>query len=293
MNTGTHNHIVIRMALCSLMAIGAVTGGTADAQQGRYLEIDPAKFDRSTNIDNEWWPLKPGIRMTYEGSTIEDGKKISHRFVDTVTDLTKMINGIRALVSLEIDYKDNKLLEKEIAFHAQDKEGNVWHLGQLREMYDHPDLIGGQAWLVGHPEGAKAGIRMLAKPTSGGQEYSQGYAPAPYNWTDRARVAKMGQSTKVRAGAYKDVMLIEEWDAESPKGAVQTKYFARGIGVVRIGFKGRDKTKEELELVKIEQLGPEALAEARAEAFALEKRANEYSSLPPLERLVPSGGDKK
>ena len=282
-----------RVVIVSVLAISAVAT-TAEAQEGKYLELDPTKFERSTTIDNEWWPLIPGTRLTYEGFTVDEGRKIRHRIVETVTNLTKVINGVRTVVNLELDFRNDKLLEKEIAFHAQDHEGNVWHLGQLRETYeDGTQLVGGQSWLVGHPKEAKAGIRMLAKPAVGTPAYSQGYAPAPFHWTDRARVTQMSQKAKVPAGTYRDVMVIEEWDEESPKGAVQTKYYARGVGIVRIGYKGPDTNKEEMNLVKIEQLSAEAMAEARAAALDLEQRAYEYSLTKPVEEMVLSKGDKK
>ena len=187
------------MVVVSIVAISAAAT-TAVAQEGKYLELDPTKFDRPTTIDHEWWPLEPGIRMTYEGFTVDEGKKIRHRITETVTNLTKVINGVRTVVNLEMDYRDGQLLEKEIAFHAQDNDGNVWHLGQLRETYeDGKHLVGGQSWLVGHPKEAKAGIRMLAKPGLGTPAYSQGFAPAPFYWTDRARVTQMGKKTKVPA----------------------------------------------------------------------------------------------
>ena len=282
-----------RVVIVSVLAISAVAT-TAEAQEGKYLELDPTKFERSTTIDNEWWPLIPGTRLTYEGFTVDEGRKIRHRIVETVTNLTKVINGVRTVVNLELDFRNDKLLEKEIAFHAQDHEGNVWHLGQLRETYeDGTQLVGGQSWLVGHPKEAKAGIRMLAKPAVGTPAYSQGYAPAPFHWTDRARVTQMSQKAKVPAGTYRDVMVIEEWDEESPKGAVQTKYYARDVGIVRIGYKGPDTNKEEMNLVKIEQLSAEAMAEARAAALDLEQRAYEYSLTKPVEEMVLSKGDKK
>lgn len=282
-----------RMVVVSIVAIG-VAATTAEAQDGKYLELDPTKFDRPTNIDHEWWPLEPGTRLTYEGFTVDEGKKIRHRIVETVTNLTKVVNGVRTVVNLELDYRDGKLLEKEIAFHAQDNEGNVWHLGQLRETYEEgKHLVGGQSWLVGHPKEAKAGIRMLAKPGLGTPAYSQGFAPAPFYWTDRARVTQMGKKTKVPAGVYNDVMVIEEWDEESPKGAVQTKYYARGVGIVRIGFRGADLSKEEMVLVKVEQLSPDAMAQAHAAALDLEQRAYEYSRTSPVEDMILSKGDKK
>ena len=282
-----------RVVIVSVLAISAVAT-TAAAQEGKYLELDPTKFERSTTIDNEWWPLIPGTRLTYEGFTVDEGRKIRHRIVETVTNLTKVINGVRTVVNLELDFRNDKLLEKEIAFHAQDHEGNVWHLGQLRETYeDGTQLVGGQSWLVGHPKEAKAGIRMLAKPAVGTPAYSQGYPPAPFHWTDRARVTQMSQKAKVPAGTYRDVMVIEEWDEESPKGAVQTKYYARDVGIVRIGYKGPDTNKEEMNLVKIEQLSAEAMAEARAAVLDLEQRAYEYSLTKPVEEMVLSKGDKK
>ena len=103
----------------------------------------------------------------------------------------------------------------------------------------------------------------------------------------------MSQKAKVPAGTYRDVMVIEEWDEESPKGAVQTKYYARDVGIVRIGYKGPDTNKEEMNLVKIEQLSAEAMAEARAAALDLEQRAYEYSLTKPVEEMVLSKGDKK
>jgi len=276
----------------------AVSSGAAVAtvgdedQEKKYLELDPANFDRSTTIDNEWLPLKPGTQSVYEGFNVEDGEKIPHSVVDTVTDLTKVINGVRTVVSVEEDYSEGKLIEREIAFHAQDNDGNVWHLGQLRETYDDVEFVGGRVWLVGHLKGAKAGIRMLAKPRLGTPGYSQGYAPPPFNWTDRGRVYQMGQKTKVPTGSYDDVLVIEEWDAETPKGVFQLKYHARGVGIVRIGFRGPDPEKEEMELVKHVQLAPEALAKVRAEALRIEERAYMYCSTPPAEPMNPGTGGR-
>ena len=94
----------------------------------------------------------------------------------------------------------------ELAFFAQDNDGNVWHLGQYREIYDDVELVGGRAWLVGHLEGAKAGIMMEANPQPGKPSYYQGFAPAPFNWTDRARTVQMRQKVTVPAGSYENVL---------------------------------------------------------------------------------------
>jgi hypothetical protein len=87
---------------------------------------------------------------------------------------------------------------------------------------------------------------------------------------------------------YEDVVVIAEVSAVE-KDAQQLKYFARDVGNVRVGWRGKgEKTKETLELVKVEQLGPAALAEVRAAALKLEQSAyatskNVYAKTPPLE----------
>jgi hypothetical protein len=87
----------------------------------------------------------------------------------------------------------------------------------------------------------------------------------------------MGQETCVRAGCYKDVLVIAETSQSEPD-AEQLKYWAPNVGNVRVGWRGAgEKTKETLELVEVVQLSPEALAEVRAKALELEKSAHAVS----------------
>ena len=82
--------------------------------------------------------------------------------------------------------------------------------------------------------------------------------------------------------------------AESSKeelDAHQLKYYARGVGNVRVGWRGKgEKTRETLELVEVVKLGPEDLAKARAEALELEKRAYTYGRTPPAEQMPGATG---
>lgn len=257
----------------------------SETLEKEFEDFDPKNFDRSTIIDNEWWPLKPGTQFIYEGFTVEDGTRVPHRIVFTVTDLTKVIEGVRAVVIFDRDFSDDRLVESELAFYTQDNDGNVWHLGQYRETYDETEFVGGRVWLVGYLEGARAGIMMKAKPGLKTPSFSQGYAPPPFHWTDRARVYQMGQKTKVPFGSYEDVLVTEEFNREEP-GAFQLKYYARGVGNVRVGWRGDDAQQEELQLIKLVQLDPEALAKVRAEALDLEKRAYLYGRTPPAEHTL-------
>jgi hypothetical protein len=261
--------------------------GMAEPGAKPYEDFDPKNFENSATIDNEWWPLKPGTEFVYDGFVVEAGEKIPHKLVINVTDLTKVIGGVRAAVVYEKDMTDGQMVECELAFFAQDKEGNVWHLGQYRETYDEKEFVGGRTFLVGHLDGAGAGIMMPARPQTGTPSYSQGYGPPPFNWTDRGRVHQMGQKVKVPFGSYDDVLVTEEFNSEEP-GAYQFKFYARGVGNVRAGWGGKDQVQETLELVKMSVLEGEALKKVRDEAMALEKRAYIYGTTSPAEQIQPT-----
>jgi hypothetical protein len=259
-------------------------------------DFDPDNFDRSTIIDNPWLPLQPGTQWVLEGTTTVGRETFAHRIEFTVTDLTKEIEGVRTIVAWIVDYSDDQLVEKEIAFYAQDNDGNVWFLGEHPEEYEDGELVDAPTWIAGL-EGARAGIAMKAEPLLGMPSYPQGWGPA-VEWTDRGQVSQMGQQTCVPVDCYEDVLVIDEFNPEEPK-AFQLKYYASGVGFVRVGWRGPDATREELELVKLAQLDPEALAEVRAEALAegraealeLEAHAyeispNVYAHTPPAERLM-------
>jgi hypothetical protein len=275
-------------AVAALACIG-LSSGSVSAQSNKGSEVrvekfDSSKFDPSQAVDNRWFPLKPGMQYVYKGSQHEEGKRIPHRVTFTVTDLTKMIDGVRAAVVWETDDSDGLRIESELVFFAQDKDGNVWQLGELRETYDEEEFVGGRAWLQGS-DGARAGIAMLANPQLG-MKYSQGYAPSPYNWADYGKVDRMSQKTCVAAGCYQDILVIAESSDKEGPDAEQLKYYASGMGFVRIGWRGkRERTRESLELAEVKQLDSKGMAEARTAAFDIEKRAYVYGRTPPAERM--------
>lgn len=260
-------------------------GAGSEPGAKKFEELNLKDFDKSENIDNAWWPLKPGMQWTYDGYVEEDGKKESHRIVFTVTDLVKVIDGVRSRVIYDTDLTKGKLVEQELAYFAQDKVGNVWHLGQYREVMEDKIFVGGQIWVINNPTGAKAGIMMPADPKLGSPSYSEGFAPPPFYWTDRGRVYQMGQKVKVPAGSYNDVLVIEEFDDENP-GTFQLKYYAKGVGNIKVGSRGKKGgTDEKLELTKIKQLNEAEMAVIRAKAFELEKRAGMFPIQPVMEQL--------
>jgi hypothetical protein len=275
--------VVLVIFICLGLSSGGVMAQTSKADEGTFEAFDQNNFDNSANVDNKWFPLQPGTQLVYKGFTQEDEKRVPARVVQTVTDLTKLVNGVPAVVVWDVDYKDGKVAESEIVFFAQDRDGNVWLLGELVEIYEDGDFKGGSAWIAGmdgsvrnHDEG---------RPAAGTPSYSQGYAPPPFNWTDRATV-KAGQKVCVPAGCYKDVLVIAESSKNEGPDAQQLKYYAPGVGYIRVGWRGKgEKLRETLELTEIVKLTPDALAKARAEALDIEKRAYLYGRTQPAELM--------
>jgi hypothetical protein len=237
-------------------------------------EYDRSNFDDPTNIDNPWLPVTPGMQYIYEGVTEEGGNVTEHQVIITVTDLVKEIDGVMTVVTWDEDYSGGELVETELAFYAQDNDGNVWRMGEYPEVYEREQLIEAPAWLSGY-RGAVAGIMMAGDPGAREGSYSQGWGPA-VGFTDRWQVDMVEQETCVPADCYTGVLITAEYSEEEPD-AFQLKYYAEGVGNVQVGWRGLDATREELELVEIVVMSAEEMEAAREAALALEARAYEIS----------------
>jgi hypothetical protein len=279
--------IVGSLILLVATACAGGSGGNSSETEGQsqapsFLVLSAKDFkssrfgDDSTNVTNKWFPLNPGTQYIYEGHATDDGERLQRRVVFTVTDLTKVVAGVRTVVAWDRDYDDGELIESELAFFAQDTEGNVWHLGQYPEEYEDGKIVKAPAWIEGI-KGARAGLAMKAEPRPGARSYAQGFAPAPLYWDDRARVYKMDQRTCVPVDCYDNVLVMEEFERRKP-GAFQLKYYAPGVGGVRVGWRGpKEEEKETLVLADLVKLTQDDLAKARREALALERRAYKIS----------------
>jgi hypothetical protein len=243
----------------------------APVKQAVDTDFDRKKFTRSTRIDNQWTPLTPGMQFTFEGRANRGEGRLPHRVVFTVTDLTKMIDGVRTVVMWDRDFNAGQIVETELAFFAQDDDGNVWLLGEYPEEWEDGRFSGApDVWFSGVAD-ARAGIMMRADPRLGTSSYLQGFAPE-IEFSDRARVHQTGQRTCVPLGCYDNVLVTDEWNALEKGDAHQRKFYAPGLGNIRVGAAGGTE-QEVLVLVKLSHLDPGALAQAREEALKLERRA--------------------
>lgn len=274
----------ISLVLMFLLLLVSACGAKSSVQE--FENFDGDNFDDTVGISHTYFPLKPGTQYIYDGFTNDDaGNRVARRLIVTVTGLTKVIGGVRAMVSWDLDYNADSLVEAELAFYAQDDDGTVWRMGEHPEEYENGEFIMAPTWIHGISDSV-AGIEMLADPALGTPSYSQGWAPA-VDFTDRGQVSQTAQKVCVPAGCYENVIVIDETSKAEPD-AHQLKFYAPGVGNIKVDWQGEDQTQETLELTEIKELGPEELAAAHSEALKLEKSAYEkskdvYGQTSPIE----------
>jgi hypothetical protein len=244
------------------------------------FELDPAQFSDPTVIDATYLPMTPGTQHTYEGQAFDGDEEIARKVIFTVTDLTKVIGGVESVVIWEQDLNDDELVESELAFFAQDDEGTVWHIGEYYELWEEGEFLGSRLWYAGAPPCALAGVQMWADPDPSMPTYSQGFAPEPFFWADRATIDEIRDEHCVPADCYNDVLVTAESDEADPD-AVQLKFYAPDVGNVAVDWRGDDPEMEELELVERSELDDAAMAEVREAALAMEQRGNMYGATGP------------
>jgi hypothetical protein len=201
----------------------AATGAAATLNNFLSIPFDPDNFVRT--VDNRFFPLTPGTRFVYKGE--EDGEEETN--ITIVTHDRKNILGISAVVVLDRVFAGGELKEKTFDWYAQDRQGNVWYLGEdTKELEDGRVVSREGSWETGK-NGARAGIIMLAHPKVGDsyrQEFLAGEAE------DVARVVARGIAERVPYGSFHNCLRTAEVTRLEP-GIKEAKIFCAGIGFVR------------------------------------------------------------
>lgn len=186
--------------------------------------FDPGNFAPGAAIDNPYYPLPVGRTLVYGG--IKDGQ--TQRDTVIVTSQTKVILGVTATVVSDIADHDGTLLEKTSDWFAQDRQGNVWYLGEHTVQYLlHGKTDTSGSWEAG-VNGAQPGIVMESDPQvpdSYRQEYLAGEAE------DTAWVVYRGGTITVPYGKVRNILTTLEATRLEP-GLYDRKVYGPGIGVL-------------------------------------------------------------
>lgn len=235
--------------------------------------LSRADFRQPTRIDNAYFPLIPGTQVVLEGRSNLGKGLTRHEVSFTVTDMTKTIDGVRTVAVWDRDVHNGTLLEEELAFFAQDNQGNVWNFGEYPEEIDGDFIQAPSTWLSG-VDSAVAGIHMVKAPRTNDTWYLQGWAPE-VAFYDCANLWKAGEQIQVPAGTFSDVLVTRENSPLDDTGgkAIQLKYHVRGIGIAQVGAEAGDPQEEVLVLKARNVLTPEERAAANKRALELDERA--------------------
>ncbi len=200
-------------------------------QGAETVKLDPAEF--TTEIDNPYWPMAPGDRWVYR-----EGEQ---RVEVTVTNRTKMIDGIEARVVHDVVTKDGALVEDTLDWYAQDSAGNLWYLGEDTKEYENGKVATTKGSWEHGVDGAQAGILLPAEPEVGmtyRQEHYDGEAE------DAADVLSLDEKVDVPFGTFDGVLMTKDYTPLDPS-ILEHKFYARGVGLVlAIGIAGGSDREE-------------------------------------------------
>jgi hypothetical protein len=190
---------------------------------GKYApNIDPANF--VARVDNPYFPLKPGTSYHFEGVR---GK--TPQIDDALVTARKVeILGVKCTAVRDTVSEHGKPIERTFDFYAQDKQGNVWYMGEdSYELKNGKFAKASDSWRGG-VDGAKPGIIMLAHPQLG-VSYRQEYYPSG-EALDEGHVLGYSTSVKVPYGTFTHVLVTSDSSPLEPQ--TEHKFYAAGVGEI-------------------------------------------------------------
>jgi hypothetical protein len=214
---------VLALAACGGGGSKTKASSSSGLPQGtKPVKLDPADF--TTNIDNPYWPMRPGSHWVYR--EVENGE--TQRVDVTVTNQTKTLAGIEARVVHDRVSRNGETLEDTYDWYAQDSAGNLWYLGEDTAEYENGKLKTKEgSWAAG-VDGAEPGVVVPAHPKQGmtyREEYYAGHAE------DGAEVLGVNSQVQVPFGRFQNALLTRNFSTIEPT-VEEMKLYAKGIGPV-------------------------------------------------------------
>ncbi len=223
--------------LAALLASAGCDGqvGTTDRSAGpaneraapsSTLPPSPDPADLSAEIDNRYFPMRPGTRWVYR-EVDEEGEEL--RVVVTVTTETRRIAvGATARVVRDTVSQGGEVVEDTFDWYAQDPSGTIWYLGEDTAEFEDGEISSRSGSFEAGVDGATAGVIMPGAPAVGmayRQEYYEGVAE------DHGEVLSLDEMAGVPAGHFDHVLLTKDTNALEPD-VLEYKLYAPGVGVV-------------------------------------------------------------
>src|SRR5215471_13464667 len=208
------------LALAACGGGGSKSSDPASLPQGtKSVRLDPADF--TTNIDNPYWPMRPGSHWVYR--EVENGE--AQRVDVTVTNRTKVLGGIEARVVHDRVSRNGVTLENTYDWYAQDAHGNLWYFGEDTGEYENGKLKTKEGSFAYGVHGAQPGVVVPANPKPGmsyREEYYAGHAE------DGAEVLSTHSQVQVPYGRFQNAVLTRNFSTIEPT-VEEMKLYAKGV----------------------------------------------------------------
>ncbi len=214
---------ILFTSLLFLLMLSVACAPNADA-----YTITLTSADFVAAIDNPYFPLIPGTKWVYEARP--EGGTVERNEIEVLTE-TRVVNGVTATVVHDVVYVEGQMVEETYDWYAQDKDGNVWYLGEDVNNYVNGVLVNhGGSWEWG-VDGALPGIIMWADPSAHlNEKYYQEYYAGEAE--DMGQVLSVGESVTVPFGAFENVVKTFDFSSLEPD-LKENKLYAKGIGVIK------------------------------------------------------------
>jgi hypothetical protein len=193
--------------------------------------IDPANFTdtmgRPLPINNVLFPLVPGTTFIYEGQTA--GGLEHDEFA--VTHNTRTILGIPAVEVHDTVTTGGVLTEDTLDWFAQDKDGNVWYMGENSKQIEDGLIVGLEGSWTSGIDGAQPGIIMEAHPAVG-DFYRQEFLLKDAE--DLAEVASVDETVTLSDNTTFEHCLKTTETSPIEPDALENKFYAPNVGNVLV-----------------------------------------------------------
>jgi hypothetical protein len=229
-------HLWPAAAVAALTAAGLVALSLrADAA----APVDPPVFSNPTNFTNPYFPFTPGAVKVFTGHDGRTRLAVVDLYLADTRQFMLGAQTVTCRVLQETEFEDGEVSEISRNFFAQADDGTVWYFGETVDVYEdgvvteHPG-----SWLVGGPRaGDPEGTMTVAAPGSfmpGNPEVGDQVEPEdlPDGSMEIGTVRKVGKS--IRVPALKFTNCIEVREHVLPDDEFESKWYAPGVGVVRV-----------------------------------------------------------
>lgn len=201
--------LLIFIALLILFTSSAFPQGSGKKQTDDTWTSDFSfeRADLGPTGRNPFFILEPGYTLTLAAD--------DEQLVITVTNETRVIDGVQTRVVEERESEDGKLKEISRNFFAISRRTNsVYYFGEEVDIYENGKIVKHDgAWLSGEKD-ARFGLYMPGLPLLNAR-YFQEIAPGVA--MDRGEVISLTETIKVPAGEFKNCLKTEDSSQIDPR----------------------------------------------------------------------------